>query len=234
MGSERLPGKSLIEIEGAPLLQHVLLRAQAAELVDQTVVATSESQTDDPIAEFCGQQRVRCVRGSEEDVLSRYVKAAFESDAAIVVRITGDNPLTHPPIVDGLVSRMLVEPALEYCFASNAPLGTACEALTYPALCRVDDMAETKEHREHVTLLIRERPELFRVGEVVSDLGSPGLRLTVDTEEDLKLMRALIKALGKPGEPVRVRDVIAYIDRNKELRGLNEHVKQRASGRPRI
>ena len=78
MGSSRLPGKVLMDIGGATALARVVNRARRASLVDETIVATTDSAMDDAIVDGCKHLGTRCFRGSESDVLDRYYRAACE------------------------------------------------------------------------------------------------------------------------------------------------------------
>src|SRR4051812_40133487 len=100
MGSSRLPGKTMMDLAGMPLLRRVIRQIAGAETLDEVVIATSADPIDDVIEEFCKVEGVRVVRGSADDVLSRYVLAAKASNADVVVRITADCPLHSPDTVD--------------------------------------------------------------------------------------------------------------------------------------
>ena len=231
MGSERLPGKTLFMLAGRPVLAHVIDRLKACNL-DCVAVATSVRPADDAIVSLCNELSVQCVRGSEDDVLKRFVEAASAIGAGTIVRVPGDNPLTDPNIVDSLADAMRQDPKLEYCFASNAPLGTSCEAVRLNVLRRVQALCDGAEYREHVTLFIRERPDLFSVMEIRSSLGMPELRLTLDTEEDFEMLSAVFTELYHPGELLAVRDVIRYLKDHEGVMRLNRDIKQRRPGNP--
>src|SRR3990172_4928337 len=96
MASSRLPGKVLADLGGRPVLAWVVRRASRAIGIHQIVVATSVAAEDDVIAALCKEQGFACSRGSLHDVLDRYVQAAREFDAEVVVRLTGDCPLIDP------------------------------------------------------------------------------------------------------------------------------------------
>src|SRR5579863_6731059 len=93
MGSTRLPRKVLADIEGHPMLWHVVQRTQAAKTIHEVVVATTTESADEAIVVFCHEHNVSCFRGSEYDVLDRYYHAAREHSAEVVIRITSDCPL---------------------------------------------------------------------------------------------------------------------------------------------
>ena len=105
MGSRRLPGKSLAEIEGRPMLWHVIERVKRATLIDRVVVATSTNPSDDAIEQMCRENDVPCYRGSENDVLDRFYLAARAEKASELVRITADCPLIDPEVIDRVVRR---------------------------------------------------------------------------------------------------------------------------------
>ena len=104
MASTRLPGKMLADIDGQPMLWHVVNRTRRSSLVDRLIVATSVNSGDDPIVQFCARNNIDCFRGSEDDVLDRFYQAAKYYKAKTIVRITGDCPLIDPIIVDKVIS----------------------------------------------------------------------------------------------------------------------------------
>ncbi|MBN1593331.1 MAG: glycosyltransferase family protein [Candidatus Coatesbacteria bacterium] len=234
MGSTRLPGKALLKLAGKAVLEHVLERLLSCKNLCGVAVATSDHPDDNPIVELCRSISVRCERGSEENVLERYIDAADAIGAKIILRITGDNPLIDPEIVDSLAALLLDDPNLDYAYAVNAPLGTASEAVTLQALRRAGKESSLPEHREHVTLFIRERPQLFRVTEFRSELGSPDTRLTLDTQEDHQLLSAIFEELYSPGEVLSVRNVLHYLSEREHLLALNQSVRQHRPGNPLV
>lgn len=140
MGSTRLPGKVMMDLEGRPVLHRVVTRTLRSTLLDEAVVATTTQQADGAIVEYCRHQGWPCFRGSEDDVLDRYYRAASDCGAEIVVRITSDCPLIDPEIIDMVVGKFLSSRDLDY--ASNTlpprtfPRGLDVEVLSYAALER--------------------------------------------------------------------------------------------------
>jgi len=232
MCSQRLPGKALLELSGKPVLAHVIDRLKACKNIDCVAVATSDNPADDEIVSLCSRLSIRCERGSEDDVLQRYISAASAIGADIIVRVTGDNPLTDPDIVDCLVDAMSQDPELQYCCSENSPLGTSCEAVSLATLKHVQEICDSPDHREHVTLFIRERPDLFRVRELRSELGMPDLRLTLDTQDDFQTLSVVFRELYRSGELLPVRDVIDYLRGHEDVVALNKDVSQRRPGNP--
>lgn len=232
MGSTRLPGKSMADIVGYPLLFHVVERLKHIKGVDEIVVATSVSKEDKIILEKAANWGVPSFAGSEEDVLARYVDTAEWIGASIIIRATGDNPLLCPESISQSLAKH-IQQGVDYTFMEDFPLGVGASCVTLKALLRMHSiLGELHFHREHVTSFIHENPESFRVESLKAPpyLRRPDLRLTVDTEEDLSLMREIYKRLYRPGEIVDVRDVIRLLEAEPELALINAAVRQKRPG----
>jgi spore coat polysaccharide biosynthesis protein SpsF len=230
MGSSRLPGKVLLPLGRRLALDHVIERARAARNVDQVVVATSTLGTDDPIAEYCLTRGIACSRGSESDVLARYLHAMRQFPSEIVVRLTADCPLTDPFIIDELVATLKDSaPALDY--HSNTlpprriPHGLDVEVFRREALERAGREAVRPEEREHVTPYIYRHPELFRITQAHMPQDLSGHRWTLDTEADRRLLDNILTEL-KPGN-YRWQDSLAVLDRHPDWMGINATISQK-------
>ena len=194
VGSTRLPGKVLLDLCGRPVLERVVARVQRCEVLDDVAIATSTKPEDDVIETLGRSLGVPVDRGSELDVLDRYVLAARELRAEIVVRITADCPLTDPEVTADVVRALC---AGRFDFASNAvertyPRGLDAEAMHIDVLHRVARLAQTPAAREHVCWFIyQEEPRLFRVRRVRDRDDNSDLAWTIDTPADLDRMRRL-------------------------------------------
>jgi spore coat polysaccharide biosynthesis protein SpsF len=233
MGSTRLPGKVVEPVAGEPLLARVVERVQAMAAVARCVVATSTASRDDAIAALCAERGWDCFRGSEEDVLDRYYRAAVAFAAEHVVRITADCPFVCPHETDRVIRRHL-DAGADYThnitvWGSGMPLGTGAEVFTFATLERSWREGLAPHHREHVDEYVGDHPELFRIVRVDAPprLRRPELRLTVDTVEDLALTREVYERLARPGELIELADVIALLDEHPELLELNRGVVQK-------
>ncbi len=225
MGSSRLPGKSLAEIEGRPMLWHVIHRVKRARLVDRVAVATSTAPADDAIERMCREIGVPCHRGSEHNVLDRYYHAARAEKAAQVVRITADCPLIDPEVIDRVVRRF-EHGDLDY--ASNAmvrtyPDGLDTEIFSFSALERAWHEAVKDSEREHVTPYLRS--EKFRTANVENtlDFSQGHYRWTVDEREDLEFVRAVYRAF-RGQENFLTQDVLQLIQDQPEIEKLNSQI----------
>lgn len=227
MGSSRLPGKVLMDLAGESMLARVVSRVRMAR-IDEVVIATTTSTADDAIVNEA--KRLDCVpfRGSEQDVLSRYVGAARATDADVVVRMTSDCPLLDPWVIDDVLGRL----AWDVDYASNTharsyPRGLDVEAMHRDALERIGRMARSQPAREHVTAFLVERPDLFECAEVVAEHDDSDLRWTVDAPEDLALVRQLYALLAGQIRPYR--ELVALMRARPRLAHVNAHIVQKAT-----
>ena len=225
MGSSRLPGKSLADIDGQPMLWHVIERVSRSTLVDQVVVATSTSPADDAIEKLCQQCQVACYRGSEEDVLDRFYQAARAEQATAIVRITADCPLIDPEIIDRVIRRF---ERGDVDYASNAmvrsfPDGLDTEVFSLGALEQGWREARKASEREHVTPYLRSKK--FRTANIENEAGVAHLRhrWTVDEKEDLEFVRAVYHAFGG-NRSFGMQDVLRVLQENPQLGELNSSI----------
>jgi spore coat polysaccharide biosynthesis protein SpsF len=188
MGSTRLPGKVLLPIGTRPLLGHVIGRLGMLKHPHTAVVATSILPADDAIAAWCEKEGVACFRGSEQDVLARYDGAARQFDLDPVIRLTADNPFTDMAELDRLIDLHQAQGNdFSQSFAA-LPIGVGAEIFSRAALETSARDGHAPHHREHVDEYMIENPQLFRSGALAVEgaKNHPGVRLTVDTEEDYR------------------------------------------------
>lgn len=186
MGSTRLPGKVLRQINGRPLLGHVLDRAAALEHPARTVVATSTDPRDDLIVRFCEDNQTDVFRGSEANVLDRYHQCARHYGFDHVVRLTADNPFTDIVELDRLIALHLDREAdFSHSFAV-LPIGVGAEIFRFDALEESARCSTGPHHFEHVDEYMIEHPERFKTVQLDAVVAKqfPQVRLTVDDELD--------------------------------------------------
>jgi len=228
IGSSRLPGKVLADLGGRSMLAQVLRRVGRAESLRRLVVATSISAADDPIEQECRRLGAVCFRGPEEDVLARYHQAAVAHRAEAVLRITADCPLVDPGVIDLVVGRFLAE---RPDYASNTlrrtfPRGLDAEVFTAAALKQAFHGAVEPYQRAHVTPYLHQHPQQFRLLAVTGEVDYSKHRWTVDTAEDLALVRAIGARLAD-GATAGWRDVLRLVADEPALAAMNRNVHQK-------
>jgi spore coat polysaccharide biosynthesis protein SpsF len=232
MGSSRLPGKVLKPILGQPMLWHIVQRLRFVSELINVIVATSDQPENDPIRQFCAEENIPVFSGSENDVLDRFYQAALLYKGDPLLRITGDCPFVDPEIVSGLLSLYRTGEVDHAGIATGAgairldggrfPDGFDAECIRFTALEKAWREATEILDREHVTPYIWRNKGIFRCEVLKSKKDYLQLRLTVDNEEDLKLVSRIYEALYNPKRPFSMNDILVYLSAHPELAGLNQ------------
>ncbi len=211
------------------MLARVVRRVRRSELIEEVVIATTKDSRDDVIAAECRRLGVECFRGEELDVLDRYYRTAQAAGADAVVRITSDCPLIDPEVMDQTIQVFLDERA---DYASNVnprrfPRGLDTEVFTSAALERAWREAREPYQREHVTPYFYDHREIFRIASNIGKDDYSEHRWTLDTPEDLNLIRAIYASFAN-AQAFGWRDVLALVESRPELRELNSQVVQKS------
>jgi spore coat polysaccharide biosynthesis protein SpsF len=231
MSSSRLPGKVLMPVAGKPLLWHLVHRLKQCRTVDKILVATSTDPRDDALAAFCAEERIDCVRGSLDNVLDRYRLAAEASGAQTLLRITGDSPLIDPGFVDYLVRGMTASGSDHVQLEPGARCAhEGVDVLSRRALDRLITCAgEDPVAREHVASWFKLHPNSVNTVFLpeYTPLAVEHERLSVDTADDLKFMRAVYERLGAAPGDASLADVLKLLRDEPRFRDINAHVRQK-------
>jgi spore coat polysaccharide biosynthesis protein SpsF len=229
MGSTRLPGKVMLPIGGKSMLARVVSRVRRAKMIDEVVVATSTKPQEDRIFKECQALNVPCFRGSEEDVLDRYYQCAVQHSADVVVRITADCPMIDAEVIDQAILTFFSKKA---DYASNGlqrtyPRGLDTEVMTMATLKRAWQEAKLNFQRAHVTPYIHRNPKEFRLEPILAGSDNSQYRWTVDTQEDLNLVRTIYARFGN-ADTFSWLDAAMLMKMDPNLAKINQHVEQKS------
>lgn len=234
MGSSRLPGKILMSFIGEYTpLRWIIERARLSKYAEKVIVATSINPKDDATEKACKEAGCEVYRGSEDDVLKRFIGTVRMFDTKLIVQINGDEPFVDIIEMDRLVDIAQEE---ELAYANNhpggLPLGTGAEVYTREAFERVAREADTPYDHEHVTPYFYHHPELFKqciVEPTVPHPFAPQVRLTLDTAEDLEMLTALAQGMDfpRPEEQPSTNEIVSFLQEHPEIVMINNHVVQK-------
>lgn len=227
LGSKRLPGKILKSLGTQDVLSYNVTRCNEIVGISKLIVATSDLSQDDAIVDWCNTHQVAVFRGSEDDVLDRYVQCASLYQPDYVMRVTSDCPFVDYELASNLVHFINEHPVEIVDLVGELPRGLAVEVISFAALKRIHQLSTEPRHREHVTYYAYEYPEQFtRVAyPVPSTHLHPDLRITLDTKEDYELLQAVAHHFNDP--LVSSVDVINYLLEHPEVAALNAHIEQK-------
>ena len=226
IGSTRLPVKAMQKIENNDtVLDYVIQQLKSSKKIEKIVIATTNLNEDDVICNHLSSKNIQFYRGSSEDVLDRYYNCAKKFSVDTIVRITADNPLIDPEIVDLVVD----EYKNHQCdFATNTllrtfPYGTEAEVFSFETLEKAWKNAKLPSEREHVTPFIRDKQNGFDLINTECQEDISYLRYTVDRIEDLKLVKEIVKNI--PMRPILLKHILDLYKTKPEIFKINEHVK---------
>jgi spore coat polysaccharide biosynthesis protein SpsF len=200
MSSSRLPGKVMADLGPGRTLEVLSRRLRRLTEAGPVVIATSFEAGDDPVAELARELGHPVVRGPLDDVLERYRLAAAEVGCEAVVRITADCPMSEPLVIDRVVRMWREDDALDYAWNAREPRsfpdGLDVEVVSRAALERAAVETHEPYDREHVTPFVRSRPDRFPQRSLRLEPPARGVKLSLDTTEDLETIRSFIARVG--------------------------------------
>jgi len=223
-GSSRLPNKVLKKLDTKnPQLFFVINQLQNCKLIGKIVVATTTLTEDDAIVDFLKESNIEYFRGSSENVLERYYKCAKNYSFDIIIRITADNPLIDPTIVDLAIEKFIPN---SFDYLTNArkrtfPFGTEVEIFTFSALEKAYKNATKAFELEHVTPYFYTNPEQFKIYDLINPEDLSSFRWTVDRINDLNLVKILISKIQK--RPILINDILQVLKNEPELIEINKN-----------
>lgn len=232
MNSSRLPGKVMMDILGRPALSYLIERAKLAERVDAVVLCTTTRPDDDILEELARSTGISCCRGDELNVLDRMLAACQQEQLDIAIRVTGDDILLFPELLDKAVSQLLNSNA-DYCHNKALPGGTECEVFTVEALQTIHDFAMVPDNTEYLTYFIENENFQKTELEIPEQYRRP-VNLTLDTREDFERISYLLQNIYDPEKPYDIEDLIGFIDQHPDRFKASECHKSYAEVRDTI
>jgi spore coat polysaccharide biosynthesis protein SpsF len=228
MTSSRLPGKVMLKVLNKPILSYLVERLKTIKCIDEIILATTTNKTDDVLEIFAKEYNISCFRGSENNVLDRVINAGKKANADIIVEITGDCPIIDPSIVDQTI-KIFINNNVHYVSNNHIrsyPDGMDVQVFKLQTLINSSKLTNDELDQEHVTLFIRNHPELFSKINLIApfDLHWPELGITLDEESDFELLKKIIENFENKNKNFSCHDIIEFLISNPSLLELNKTV----------
>lgn len=224
--STRLPKKALLPIHGLASIERCLHNCLAVPNINHIVLATSYLPEDDPLEQYTMDGRVKILRGDPDNVASRLIQVAEETEANIIVRVTGDCPAVSPEILEILIHKHLENgPDLTIPTAEHAP-GTAGDVYTVSSLHRLLRQTKLLTHTEYLSFYYVNNPNLFNVQKIdlPIEFKYPKWRLTLDEQDDLELFQEIYANLDIRQQPLFFSAIRSFLTEKSHLTQANSHV----------
>jgi spore coat polysaccharide biosynthesis protein SpsF len=223
-GSSRLPGKVLKDIYGKTALERMIERVKKSQSIDEIIIATTINKEDIEIVKFVSLLGLRVFVGSSDDVLDRYYQAARLIKPQFVIRLTSDCPLFDYEILDDAI-KIFEDKNCDYLgmISETFPDGLDLEIMKYEALETAWKQADLISEREHVTLYIKNHPELFNIFDYKCSLGNlKHMRWTLDENEDLLFIQAIYNYFINLGKKYfSMNEILEFLNKNPKITNIN-------------
>ena len=227
MGSTRLPGKSMMDLAGKPLVGRILERVSRCKLVDEVVLAIPQTAENKCLEVLCESYSAKVFKGSEDNLLDRYYQAAIRFGAEIIGRLPADNPVPEPSEIDRAIAHYQQNGCNGFCSNlaqinnSGYPDGIGVELFNFNLLERAIKNNPSKEQREHIHLNFYN----YETGETVNpswcmvetiqcpeEIKRPDLVLDVNTKAQYLYMKKLYESLYPVNSEFSIKDIIKWHD----------------------
>jgi len=229
MSSSRLPGKSMAKVSSRTLISILLERVSKSEKIDEIIVAIPDTENDDILSEHINELGYKCFRGDEKDVLSRYYNAyckfkGGDSRFDSIVRITGDCPFVEPKLIDKLINKYKMGNYDYVALSEKYAEGLDVEIFSNTLLEEAFFNAKISSEREHVTLYFHNNKKRFRMYRLQNKTDDSKYRVTVDEEEDLKVIRLIYESFIEHDIEINIKNIKSFLDNNKDIFCINSHI----------
>jgi spore coat polysaccharide biosynthesis protein SpsF len=223
IGSKRLPEKILKKLDEKTVLDYVIEQTKNSKKIDRIVIATTNLKEDNVIQEFCQKRKIICFRGSVDDVLDRHYQCAKKYSLDPIVRVTSDNPLVDPEIID-LAIKKYEENKFDMvttCNKRSYPYGISVEVFSFAVLEESWKKSKLLSEREHVILYIQNEKNNFRIFNLINSKDLTYINCTIDNEEDFKLVQEVVSNIRK--RPILMKHLVELFEKNPQLLEINKN-----------
>ena len=235
MDSSRLPNKVLKKIGKYPMLHYVIKQTLAAKSIDEVIIVTTKTKSDDKIIEFCKKNEIKFYRGSKNDLLDRYYQCAKKFQCDPIIRITSDCPLIDPNVIDKIIKKFEKN---EYDYVANNlekingkwnnsmcnfPQGMTVEISSFKVLKIAWKKAKKHSEREHVFPYIQFNTKYFKISKFKMKQNLSHIRCTVDRKEDLMFVRSLYNKIGYE-KIISIKDIVKIVNKEPKLVLINNKI----------
>ena len=225
MSSIRLPGKVLMKLDKKhTVLDYLINQLKHSKLLGKIIIATTNLEEDNAIVNFAKKNEIEYFRGESDDVLDRYYQCAKNFSSDNILRITADNPLVDPTVIDDLIINYQ-KSSCDYAstnLARTYPFGIDAEIFSFNTLEKTWKNAILPSEREHVSPYMKKNSKIFKHFNLRNKIKVPLVRLTIDREVDLELFRIVISKITD--RPILMNNILELYNNEPKLFEINSHM----------
>jgi spore coat polysaccharide biosynthesis protein SpsF len=226
MGSTRLPGKVLADIEGKPLIWHIFNRLQKISLISEVVISTTNQSTDKPLIEFAKKENIAYFAGSEDDIIDRIYKTGEKFSCDILVKINADCPLIDIKLIENGINLFLSSKnkpdLITNCVEETFPEGMQYSIFNFNVIKKIWLTLKESFWREYFYRFMIENKNNFSIINIKNEKDLSRLRWTVDYQEDLEFVKKIYSKLYSKNQFFGMNEILNLLDKNPEIRKIND------------
>ena len=206
------------------VLDYLINQLKHSKLLGKIIIATTNLEEDDVIVNFAKKNEIEYFRGESDDVLDRYYQCAKNFSSDNILRITSDNPLVDPTVIDDLIINYQ-KSSCDYAstnLARTYPFGIDAEIFSFNTLEKTWKNAILPSEREHVSSYMKKNSKIFKQFNLRNKIKVPLVRLTIDREVDLELFRIVISKITD--RPILMNNILELYNNEPKLFEINSHM----------
>ena len=206
------------------VLDYLINQLKYSKLLGKIIIATTNLEEDDVIVNFAKKNEIEYFRGESDDVLDRYYQCAKNFSSDNILRITSDNPLVDPTVIDDLIINYQ-KISCDYASTNlirTYPFGIDAEIFSFHTLEKTWKNAILPSEREHVSPYMKKNSNIFKQFNLRNKIKVPLLRLTIDRKEDLELFRIVISKISE--RPILMDNILELYNNEPKLFEINSHI----------
>lgn len=224
--STRLPGKALIMVKRKPLIQHLIERVKTAKLPNLIVLCTTVKPEDSVFADIAKKCGAECFRGSEKDILDRFLNAALKYNVDFIVNVDGDDVFCDPGLIDK-TAEIFQKTGASFIKWNGLPFGASPVGIKVEALKKAWQMKDESDTETGWGMYFTDTG-LFGVEYAEAadeELKHPEIRMTLDYPEDLKFVKEIFNRLYVPGKVFTLREILRLLQKEPHIAEINKGVQ---------
>jgi len=222
-GSKRLPKKILKKLDEKTVLDYVIQQTNKSKKIEKIIIATTNLEEDNIVEDFCEKRNIECFRGSVDDVLDRHYQCAKKYSFDPIVRVTSDNPIVDPEIIDLAIEKFQKGKfdMVTTCNKRSYPYGISVEVFSFKALKKSWEKSILPSEREHVVLYLQNKKNNFKIFNLVNDENLTYINCTVDNEADFQLVKKVVSGIKE--RPILMKHLVKLFKEKPELLEINKN-----------
>ena len=225
MNSQRLSGKVMLKILEKPVLWHIYHRLKSCENLDNVVISTGERERNKEICDIAEEFSIPYYCGSEVNLIERLYETAKKFNASSIIRVTGDCPLVEPDVVDQMISEYKKSKnkydVITNSFSFSFPHGLEIELWSTNILKKLNLEIKEPEFKEWFPIYVKNNSNKFKILEIKNKKNLSKFRLTLDYQEDFKLIEKIYGELYNDKIIFKIKDTLLLLEKKPELMKIN-------------